>query len=67
MSIPRHYDKREWTSIFDKFMNHDDFTSPIEVLEMARDYCTQEYQSLPLRERDAFQIQFQKYLKNKES
>lgn len=65
MTIPRHFDRVEWTSIFDNFMNHKDFNSPIDTLELARNYCMEEYQSLPQKEKDFFQMQMQKYIQTK--
>ena len=63
--MPRHFERREWASIFDQLMNHDDFTCPLEMLESTFKYFEREYVALEGREKQAFQKQFQKYIQTK--
>jgi hypothetical protein len=45
-------------------MNHSSMENDLEGLESTRNYCMEEYRSLTKKEKDAFNIQFNKYIAN---
>ena len=38
LTVPRHFDRREWGSIFDRLMNQDQLESPLDDLENIKNY-----------------------------
>ena len=65
LTVPRHFDRREWASIFDRLMNHESMESPIEDLVNIREYLEEEYRSLTNISRDGFRLKYNEYVLSK--
>ena len=65
LTVPRHFDRREWGSIFDRLMNQDQLESPLDDLENIKNYIKEEYETLSKSTKDGFRLKYNDYILSK--